>query len=107
MRKPELGESNMGALIGAVVASTGGLFAVGIARAIIRGNMALLFGTPKLGLVCWLVSLPVGWLIGGQLGPRLGEKFNTQRAEIIGGAIGGLVPVILIALWGWYIVTSH
>ena len=44
-------------------------------------------------------------LLGGQIGPRLGEKFNTQRAEMTGGALGGLVAVVLTALWGWYMKT--
>jgi hypothetical protein len=101
------GESNLGAVAGAVTAAIGGLFAIGIAPAIIGRNPAMLFSTPMLGLLCWLVSGPVGWLIGGQLGPRVGQQFNNQRAEIIGGAIGGLIPVILIALWGWYMATPH
>ncbi len=107
MRTPGFGEANLGALVGAVVGAIGGLFAVGIAPAIIGRNLALLFATPMIGLLCWLVSGPVGWLIGGQVGPRLGDKFMTQRAEIIGGFLGGLVPIITIALWGWYMVTPH
>jgi hypothetical protein len=83
------------------------LFAVGIAPAILGRNPALLFSTPTLALICWLISGPVGWLAGGQIGPRLAEKFNNERAEVIGGAMGGLVPVIIIALWGWYMVTPH
>ena len=97
----------MGALAGTIVAATGGLFAVGIAPAILARNPALLFGTPILGLICFIVSGPVGWLIGGQIGPRLGERFQTPRAEMVGGALGGLVPVVLIMLWGWYMVTPH
>jgi hypothetical protein len=52
-----------------------------------------------------LISAPVGWLIGGQLGPRFGDALRSERAEIAGGVLGGLVPVVLIALWGWYMVT--
>jgi hypothetical protein len=105
MRKPGLGESNLGALAGAVVGAIGGLFAIGIAPAIIGRQLALLFHTPILALICWLISGPVGWLIGGQLGPRFGDTFQSERAEIAGGILGGLVPVVLIALWGWYMVT--
>jgi hypothetical protein len=97
----------MGALVGAIVGATGGLFALGIAPAVIDRNAALLFGTPILGLICFFVSGAVGWLIGGQLGPRLGDKFQPRSAELVGGALGGLVPVTLIALWGWYMVTPH
>ena len=103
--KPGFGESNLGALVGAVVGATGSLFAVGIAPAIISRNLALLVGYPKVGFLCMLVGGPLGWFIGGQLGPRFGEKYDTQRAEIVGGALGGLTPVLLIALWGWYMKT--
>jgi hypothetical protein len=104
MRKPSFGEANQGALAGAIVGAIGGLFAIGIAPALIYRHIALLFGTPILGLICWLVSGPLGWFIGGQIGPRIGQRFNSPKAEIIAGALGGLVPVILIALWGWYLV---
>ncbi len=107
MRNPRLGEPNLGAVAGATVGGIGGLFAIGIAPAIIGRNPALLFGWPMLGLICWLISIPVGWLLGGQIGPRCGEKFNHERAEIAGGVLGGLIPVVLIALFGWYMVTPH
>jgi len=97
----------MGALAGAVVGATGGLFALGLAPAIINRNPAMLFDTPVLGLFCFFVSGGAGWLGGGQIGPRLGEKFRAQPAEVIGGALGGLVPVVLIALFGWYMITPH
>jgi hypothetical protein len=102
MKKPGIGEASQGALAGAVVGAIGGLFAADIARAIIGREPALLFSTPKLSLLCWVVSWAAGWLIGGQIGPRLGEKFGSQRIEIVGGCLGGLIPVALIALWGWY-----
>jgi hypothetical protein len=105
MRKPSIGEYNLGALAGAVVASIGGLFAVGLPPAILARNPALLFGTPILGLVSWLVSGILGWLLGGQVGPRLGEKYRSQQAEIFGGALAGLVPVVCITLWSWYMAT--
>ena len=104
--KPRFGESNLGALVGAIVGATGGLFAVGIAPAIMDRNIALLIGYPRVGALCMLVSGLVGWLLGGQLGPRFGDKFDTQRAEITGGALGGLAAVLLIALWGLY-MTCH
>jgi uncharacterized protein YcfJ len=103
--KPGWGESNLGALAGAVVGATGCLFAVGIAPAIIARNLAVLFRYPIIGLFCMLVGGPIGWLIGGQLGPRFGERYDSPRAEITGGVIGGLLPVLLIALWGWYMKT--
>jgi len=102
MRKPGFGEANMGALAGAVIGAIGGLFAIGIGPAIAAQNIRLLVGTPVLAIISLLVCGPLGWLIGGQIGPRVGGKFNTQRAEAIGGIIGGLIPVLLVALWGWY-----
>ena len=105
MSNPRLGEYNLGALAGAVVGAIGGLFAIGAVRAILAGNATLLFATPILGLLSWVVCGLVGWFVGGQIGPRLGEKYYSQRAEMIGGAVGGLFPVLLVALWAWYMST--
>ena len=107
MRNPGFGEASLGALVGAVVGAIGGLFAIGIGPAIVGQSLAQLFRYPILGLVCWLISGLLGWLLGGQLGPRAGEAFKSQRAEIAAGAIAGLIPVILIALWGWHMVRPH
>jgi len=104
MRKPGLGETNVGALAGAVVGGVGGLFAVGIAPAILEGRISQLFGTPILSLISWLICLPLGWLLGGQLGPVAGQIFRSAGAEVTGGVIGGLIPVTIVALWGWYMV---
>jgi hypothetical protein len=105
MRKPSIGEFNLGALAGAVVGSIGGLFSVGLPPAILARNPALLFGTPILGLLSWLVSGLVGWFLGGQVGPRVAEKSESQQAELFGGALAGMIPVVCIALWSWYMVT--
>jgi len=105
MRKPSIGEYNLGALAGAVVGSIGGLFAVGLPPAILARNPALLLGTPILGLLSWLLSGLLGWFLGGQIGPRLGEKSGSQQSELLGGALAGLAPVICITLWSWYMVT--
>ena len=107
MRRPAFAEASMGALMGAIVGATGGLFALGIAPAVIDRNAALLFGTPILGLICFFISGAFGWLIGGQIGPRLGDKFEPRSAEVVGGVLGGLIPVTLIALWGWYMVAPR
>ena len=102
MLKPPLGEYNMGALAGAVVGSIGGLFAIGVVRAILGRNIALLLAMPILGLVSWLVCGIVGWLVGGQIGPRLSDKYYFQRVEMLGGAVGGVIPVLLVAAWALY-----
>ena len=91
----------MGALSGAVIGAIGGLFAIGIGPAIVEKNLALLFGTPILGLISWVISGLLGWVLGGQVGPRLGEMFNHQKAEVVGGVVAGFIPVLLIAYWGW------
>jgi hypothetical protein len=105
MRNPRLGESNMGALAGAVVAAISGLFALGIAPAILARNPALLFATPILNFLSFVICGISGWVVGGQIGPRVGEPLNSRTAEIIAGATGGLVPGILLVLWGWHMVT--
>lgn len=99
------GEYSLSAVVGAIVGSIGGLFAIGLPRAILGRNVALLFATPILALICWLISGPIGWFLGGFIGPRLGDKYQSQRAEIFGGAIGGLIPVVLITIWAWYMLT--
>ena len=104
---PSFGGASTGALVGLIAGAIGGLFALGIAPAVIGRNPALLLDTPILGLISFFVSGALGWLIGGQLGPRIAQKFDVRQAEIIGGLVGGLVPVAAIALWGWYMVTAH
>ena len=93
--------------MGAVVGSIGGLFAVGIVPTILYKNIAYLFGTPILALMSWLTSIIVGWFMGGQIGPRLGARFRSQRAESIGGCIGGLIPILIIVAWSWYMTTRR
>jgi hypothetical protein len=106
MRKPPLGDYNLGALAGAVTGSVGGLFVIGLVRAILGGHLAALLIAPILSLISWLLCGAIGWLLGGQIGPRLGEKFYSERAEYLGGALGGLIPVLLVAWWAWY-MTPH
>jgi hypothetical protein len=103
MRNPAFGEANLGAMVGAGVGAIGGLFALGLARALIGRDLGLLLATSILNFACWLISGVAGWIIGGQTGPRLGRAWRAQRGEIVGGVLGGLVPVILFALLGWYL----
>jgi len=93
-------------MVGAIVGSVGGLFAIGLVRAILLHNLALLFSTPILGLICWLLCGAIGWVLGGQIGPWLGQRFYSLKVEVLGGALGGLIPVLLIAIWAWY-MTPH
>jgi len=102
-RKPGFGETNLGAVVGAGVGSVGGLFAAGIIPAILYKDITVLFRTPIISLIAWVFSIAGGWFIGGQIGPRLGMSFKSQRAEIIGGALGGLIPIAAVMVWSWYI----
>ena len=103
MKGPGFGEANIGAMIGAITGGIGGLFAIGIAGAVIERSIAVLFEYPTLSLLSWVFSGPTGWILGGQIGPRLGMRFRKRKAEITGGIVGGLIPVIIVALVGWYL----
>jgi len=105
--RPGAGEFRLGALAGSAVGAIGGLFAIGVARAIIYQNPARLFDLPILALLSWVVGGVTGWFMGGFVGPRFGERFRSPRAELVAGALAGVVPVILIGLWGWYMVRGH
>jgi hypothetical protein len=105
MNKPSFGEANLGALAATVVGSIGGLFAVGLVLAIQSRSFAGLVAAPKLGLISCFVSGLIGWLLGGQVGPRLGMKYHSPRAEVFGGVVSGLVPVIAVVAFCWWIET--
>ncbi len=101
MSGPRIGESNLGAAAGAAVGAIGGLFAIGLVPAIYYRDLSALIATPMLNLICFCLCGTVGWLAGGQIGPRLGMRLSWSRAEIAGGVAGGLLPVALVAYWGW------
>jgi hypothetical protein len=107
MKRPSFGEANIGALVGSVVGSVGGLFTVGLVASILYHDVRALFAFPKLGLIGFFLAGVVGWLLGGQVGPRLGMRFHSPRAELIGGILSGLFPVLLIAGWAWYMVARR
>ncbi|MFO1513379.1 MAG: hypothetical protein U1F83_10775 [Verrucomicrobiota bacterium] len=104
MMEPSVGKENLGAVIGAVIGAIGGLFAIAIPLAIMTGNVQALALTRKLGLIGFVVSVPIGWFAGGYISHGLEKKLNKKVAGIVGGIIGGLLPVTGIALFGWYIV---
>jgi hypothetical protein len=101
MRGPGIGEGSLGAAAGAAAGAIGGLFAIGLLPAIQFRDPTLLIATPTLNLICFMVCGGLGWLLGGQLGPRLEARFSSHRIELAGGIAGGLAPVILVCLWGW------
>ncbi len=104
MRKPGLGEANLGALVGAVFGAVFGLFAVTIPYAILARDIHALSLARDKGLMGFLVCAPLGWFIGGQIGPRLETKMGERAGGIIGGIFGGLVPVSIFLYWGWRMV---
>jgi hypothetical protein len=104
MRKPRLGEGSLGAVIGAVVGAVGGLIAVALPFAIKYRDIQLLSEARTIGIIGFMVSAPLGWFIGGQIGPRLEGKFSERTAGIIGGILGGMIPVGALIFWGWRMV---
>jgi hypothetical protein len=105
MNKPRLGEPNLGAMIGVVVGGMGGLVAIAIPLAILRGDIKALSEARTFGVVGFLVCATVGWFLGGLLCGGLARWLGERAAGIIGGLLGGLVPIGALALWGWYLVT--
>lgn len=100
--KPPIGEANLAALIGAVIGSIGGLFALGLAPAVAYRSAEWLVRWPKLNLFSFCICGILAWLIAGQLGPRLRWAFGERGGLIAGGIIGGLLPVAGVVTFGWY-----
>ena len=94
-------------MVGVVVGAVGGLIAITIPLAIMRGDIKALSEARTFGLVGFLVCSTVGWFLGGQIAPRLEGRLSERSAGIVGGILGGLVPVAGFALWGWYLVTPR
>lgn len=106
MRKPGLGEANLGAVVGAVIGALGGLFAVALPYAILTHDVRALASARSLGVIGLLVSAPIGWLIGGQIAPRLAGNLSERSAGVVGGIVGGLIPVGGFMYWGWRMVAG-
>ena len=104
-RRPPIGEPNLAALVAAVIGCLGGLFALGIAPAIITRNPQYLAAYPKLNVVSFLLCGSIGWLIGGQIGPRLEKFCGPQRGMVIGGIVGGIMPITGVIMLSWYLST--
>lgn len=105
MNKPRLGEPNLGAMIAVVFGGLGGLVAIAIPLAILRGDIKALSEARHFGLVGFLLSATAGWFLGGQIGGRLARLLGERPGGIVGGILGGLIPIGALALWGWYLVT--
>ena len=105
MREPSIGKENLGAVIGAVIGAVGGLFAIAIPLAIMTGRVQNLSAARTFGFISFVICTPVGWFAGGYISHAFGKKMPRKTAGIIGGIIGGMLPVTAIALLGWYLVT--
>lgn len=101
MNQPPIGQANLAALIGGSIGSITGLFAIGMMPAILEGDVRRLMLYPNLSLFCFFIGGGIGWLVGGQIGPRLEKPRALQRAHIIGGILGGLIPFAGLVLAGW------
>ena len=100
-RRPPIGEANLAALIAGVIGSIGGLFALGLVPAILYRAPEWLVRWPKHNLFSFFLCGSVAWLLGGQIGPRLQRLFGVQNGHIVGGIIGGIIPVAGIVTFGW------
>jgi hypothetical protein len=98
-RKPGIGEANLGAVAGTVTGAIGGLLAVGLPLAIHGRDTTMLVNYRTLAVTGFLICVPLGWLLGGQIGPRCVRVFGDRHGEMIGGILGGLLPVSFIMAW--------
>jgi len=105
MNEPSVGKENLGAVIGAVVGAVGGLVAIAIPYALMTKNIQNLSAARNFGLISFLVCTPVGWFSGGYLTHFLEKVFPPKPASIVGGIIGGLLPVTGVALYGWHMAS--
>lgn len=106
MRPPRFAEPNLSAVIGAVIGAVGGLIAVTLPYAIMTRDISALSAARTLALIGFLVSTPVAWIIGGQIGPRLEKLLGERASSIVGGIIGGLLPVAGFMYWGYKLATG-
>ena len=104
MKGPRFGEPSLGAVAGAVTGATGGLVAVVLPLAIMTHDIQALSVARTFGILGWIICGSVGWLAGGQIGPRFARAWGERKGGVVGGILGGLIPVAALALWGWYLV---
>jgi hypothetical protein len=105
MKEPSIGKENLGAVIGAVIGALGGLVAITIPYAIMTGDFQALSAARKFGLISFVICVPGGWFSGGYLTHLLEKKFPVKFSAIVGGLLGGLIPVSVFAAWGYYLIT--
>lgn len=106
MNEPSIGKENLGAVIGAVVGAVGGLVAIAIPYAVMTRNFQNLSAARTFGLVSFLICTPIGWFAGGYLSHFLERFLPVKAASIVGGIVGGLLPVTGVALYGWHLASK-
>lgn len=90
-----------------MIGGIGGLFALFFVPAVLTGDVQWMLNYRLFNVLAWAVSLPVGWCLGWLIGRPLGNQFQSERAEITGGVLGGLLTIALVAAYGWYLVNSY
>lgn len=105
MKEPSVGKENLGAVIGAVIAAVGGLVAIAIPYAFLKHNIQALSAARSFGIISFVICTPIGWFAGGYLTHFLEKKLAAKPASIVGGIIGGLIPVIAVAFYGWHYIS--
>lgn len=105
-RKPTFGQANLAALIALALGSILGLFALGSIPAVVSGDVQYLAVAPTMNIISFFACGAVGWILGGQLGPILEGPLGTRNGQIVGGILGALVPVLIVAGYGWYLATQ-
>jgi len=103
MEEPSIGKENLGAVIGAVVAAVGGLIAIAIPYAILTRSFQSLSAARNFGIIGFVISTPIGWFAGGYIAHLLEKWLPAKSAGIVGGILGGLIPVAGIAAYGWHL----
>lgn len=106
MEEPSIGKENLGAVIGAVIGAVGGLVAIAIPYAIMTQSLHSLSSARTFGLISFLICTPIGWFAGGYSSHFLERFMPPKPANIVGGIIGGLLPVTVVALYGWHMAAQ-
>lgn len=105
MREPSFGKENLGAVIGAVLGSFGGLMGVAIPLVIMTRNVTDLSAARTFGIIGFFVGTPVGWFAGGYIAHWFAGKLPAREAGILGGIIGGFLPTAGFALVGYLLLS--
>lgn len=104
--EPSVGKENLGAVIGAVIGAVLGLVAIAIPYAIMSRDIRALSEARRFGLISFLICTPIGWFAGGYLTVFLERFLPVKIAAVLGGIIGGLLPVSVVAFIGWRLVSK-